>query len=331
MTSGVPMPDPSDKNAIREWMRELRNDATHRREPPSTPSEFLAIQRRRLFGYHITDQDRSDRRRLDVALTGAPTAEHIVPVSTLGPFLTNLQESVAAVAQARTGRPTSFASIPREIRDATTLSAAALFPSSFGISIYGPAPEPTEGTLFPVLLDNPQGILDDAVDTVLDIVDLSEDAGQTSDHLAEQLVPLGQRALKHIGALTSGLTDAGVGLRVAWHTQGGRVRKSNWTPSGVQRVRYLCEHSDFAESETIRVTGWLGTASAFQGKVEIRTDNSELIRASTNEDLTPILHRFFNKRVEADIEVTKVQFAGGRERKIYAVIAMRNVEHNDDR
>ncbi|MFG3101627.1 hypothetical protein ACGFZL_14055 [Streptomyces sp. NPDC048182] len=162
------------------------------------------------------------------------------------------------------------------------------------------------------------------MDTVLDIVDLSEGPSQSNDMLAEQLVPLGQRALKHIGALTSGLSKAGVGLRVAWHTQDGQVRRSDWSPSGVQRVRYLCEVSEFTESETVTVTGWLGAASSFSGKIEIRSDSGELIRASTDEQLTPILHEFFNKRVQAEVEVTKVKFAGGRERNIYAVTRLHN-------
>ncbi|MEU1872815.1 hypothetical protein RKD32_003032 [Streptomyces sp. SAI-195] len=325
MTSDAPMPDPSDKRALRDWMRRARSATLHQGHgTPSTPAEFSARQRRRLFQALNVEQEEIERPRLDVALTGATTAEHTVPVSTLGPFLTNLQESVAAVAQALTGKPTSFASIPRDIRDATTLRAATVFPSSFGLTIYGPEPESAENILFPDLYRENRTVLDDAVDTVLDIVDLSEGPSQTNDMLAEQLVPLGQRALKHIGALTSGLSEASVGLRVAWHTQGGQVRRSDWSPSGVQRVRYLCEVSEFTESETVTITGWLGAASSFNGKIEIRSDGGELIRASTDEELTPLLHEFFNKRVEAEVEVTKVQFAGGRERKIYAVTSLRN-------
>jgi hypothetical protein len=87
----------------------------------------------------------------------------------------------------------------------------------------------------------------------------------------------------------------------------------------------MCEASEFAASETVTVTGWLGAASSFNGRVEIRSDSGEFIRASTDEELTPALHEFFNKRVEAEIEVTSVQFAGGRERKIYAVTSLRNL------
>ncbi|MFG2959636.1 hypothetical protein ACGF5O_38675 [Streptomyces sp. NPDC048291] len=324
-TPNAPMPDPSDKEALRQWMRHIRNSRVHgSREEPSTPAEFAAIQRGRLLKSVDVTTERG-RRRLEVALTGAATAEHIVPVSTLGAFLTNLQESVSAVAQALTGRPTSSASIPRDIREATALSAAATFPSSFGVAMYGPTTETGQENLFGDLIGDLRTTLDEAVDKVLDIADLSEGAGSTDELLAEQLAPLGQRSLKHLGLLTAGLYDAGVGVRVDWYGQSSRARRSNWTPSGVQRVRILCEQSDFTNVETMTVTGWLGTASSFQGKVEIRTDGGELIKASTDDEMTAHLDRYFNKRVTAEVEVTTVLFAGGRERKIYSILNLQTV------
>ena len=151
-------------------------------------------------------------------------------------------------------------------------------------------------------------------------------SGEFADRTAEQLAPLGQRAMKHIGALTTDLTDAGMGVQVTWRAHGGAVRRSNWTPSGALRVRYLCEESEFTDAERVTVSGWLGTASSFRGKVEIRTDSGEIIRASTDEELTGQLDVYFNRRVSAEVEVTKVVFAGGRERKLYSVLNIRKVD-----
>ncbi|MFJ7769114.1 hypothetical protein ACIQ1J_12065 [Streptomyces sp. NPDC097107] len=181
-------------------------------------------------------------------------------------------------------------------------------------------------TLFGDATEELPTLLDDAVEKVLNIVDLSEESSSSDELLAEQLAPLGQRSTGHIRRLTVGLTEAGVGVRVSWHTHDGTVRQSEWSPAGVRRVRFLCEHSDFTEEETITVVGWLGTASSFHGKVEIRKDGGEIIRASTDDELTAQLDRYFNKRVEADIEVTKVQFAGGRVRKNYSVIDLRTTQ-----
>ena len=166
------------------------------------------------------------------------------------------------------------------------------------------------------------------MDKVLDIVDLSEGTASSNDLLTEQLAPLGQRAMKHIGALTTDLTDADMGVRVTWHAQGGVVRRSNWTPAGAQRVRYLCEESEFTDAERITVTGWLGAASSFRGTVTIRTDSGDIIRASTDDELTGQLDVYFNKRVAADVEVTRVMFAGGRERRLYSVLNIRKLQGN---
>lgn len=324
MTAPVPFPDPSDREALRRWKRENRR-ASAGGATPATPEAFASVQRGRLFRSAETEGHPQQRRRLDVALTGAPTVEHTVRVSTLGPFLTNLQESVSAVAQALTGRATSFSSIPRTIRDATALSAVATFPSSFGVAMYGPPIEDEQSTLFPEPLGATSTVLDEAVETVLDVMDVSESLGQSDDPLAERLVPLGQRAMKHLGALTAGLTDADLGLSVTWHTRSGRTRHSQWSTAGVMRVREVCEHSEFARPETVTITGWLGSASAFRGTVEILTDSRETIRASTDENLASGLHEYFNKRVEARVEVTRVRSSSGREREIYTVLDLRNV------
>ena len=324
MTPSAPVPDPSDQDALRRWMKQTRDTLPHDlRDSPATPEEFAAVQRSRLLNSAEARPALVERRRIDVALTGAATNDHIVGLSTLGSFLTNFQESVAAVAQALSGRPTSSAAIPRDIRDATALSAAATFPSSFGVTIYGP-PDTGEQDLFGSEIGALRTILDETVEKILTIVDISEGGGSSDELLAEQLVPLGQRSIKHIGALTAGLSNSGVGMRISWHSQEGRVRRSSWSESGVQRVRFLCEHSEFAEVETITLTGWLGSASSFRGTVEIRTDSGEIIQASTSEDTTTQLDRYFNRRVTARIEVASVKFAGGRERKVYSVVELHN-------
>ncbi|MEV6342469.1 hypothetical protein [Actinoplanes sp. NPDC051851] len=300
-------------------MKQIRDSHPHEmREYPATPEEFAAVQRRRLLQAAGADVREDDRRRIDVALTGSVTVDHVVGLATLGPFLTNFQESVSAVAQALSGRPTNSAAIPREIRDATVLSAAAIFPSSFGLTIFGPPVEPeTESA------GVSRVILDEAVEKLLAIIDISEGGDLTDELLTEQLVPLGPRSIKHIRALTAGLDGAGVGVRVSWHVPGTRVRRSVWTGPGVQRVRFLCEHSEFDEVETIPVTGLLVSASSLRGRIEIRTDSGDVIQAVTGDELTAQLGRYFDKRVTADVEVTSVTFAGGREHRIHSVQELR--------
>jgi hypothetical protein len=301
-------------------MRENRVLATEGPHAVS-PAEFAAGQRRKLLrrlgaadvaGY-------TPRRQVNIALFGETIIDHMVRLDILGPFLAEFQSSVTSVAQAIEGRPTAASSIPRNIQDATTLRAAAAFPSSFGLTLFGPPEE--EGHIPGLAPDLPM-LLDEAMGTVMDIVDLSESTGKSDELLAERLVGLGPRSLKHLGAMAKTLTEAAAGVKVEWNPGHGNARVSDFTPGGAARVRYLCEESSYGSPELITVLGWLGGASSFRGFVEIRTDSHEIISARTAEELTGELIHYFGKRVQAQVEVTTVRFAGGRERRIFTVTSL---------
>jgi hypothetical protein len=168
-------------------------------------------------------------------------------------------------------------------------------------------------------------VLDDAIDIVLNLAEISESPSVSDDLLASELVPLGQRVVAHLGKLTASLSDAELGLRMTWHGRDGHTRRGQWTPAGAKRVQVFCEGSEFEEPETIQVVGWLVTASSLRGFVEIRTDSGEVIRAKTDELVTAQLGDFYEKRVEATVAATTVRSTGGRERKIFAVTALRNI------
>ncbi|WP_275557525.1 hypothetical protein [Streptomyces sp. 5-6(2022)] len=324
MTAAASFPDPRDPEAVRRWMRENQRSRADR-PAPRTPRELAASQHRRLLDrLGPPDEPRPSRRRLDVALTGDSTHQHTVRLDVLGPFLDGLQSSVTSIAQALGGRPTTHAPIPQAIREATALSAAATFPSSFGVVLYGPEWPTTDDWVGGDEERESLHLLDEAVGTVLNVSDLSKEAEQDDSSLNEELIPLGARALKHMGKLTKVLTDKHVGLRMTWHAQNGRTRLSELSPASASRIQYVCEHSSYSEAEIVTVAGWLGSASAIHANAEIRTDSGELIRAKTDEPVTRRLGEYFGNRVEARVEVTTVHYAGGRERKIYTVLSLRN-------
>ncbi|HEV2638331.1 MAG TPA: hypothetical protein VGX23_24515 [Actinocrinis sp.] len=174
--------------------------------------------------------------------------------------------------------------------------------------------------------EDPGVALDDAVEKVLDIVNFSESVGFSDDLLTEELVPLGQRAMKHLGLLTTGLVEAELGLRLTWRGRNGLTRSGEWSPDGVRRVLYLCQQSQFGEPEAITLVGWLVSANVMRGTADIRTDSGEVVRAKTDEEVTPRLREYFDNRVEADAEVTTVSSVGGHVRKNYAILALRNID-----
>ncbi|MFE9253298.1 hypothetical protein [Streptomyces sp. NPDC007088] len=309
---------------MRAWLRARRGERSEDRPVPASAAEFAAAQRAKLLRGFGVEVDDVPVQRLDVALTGTATETHTVRIGVLGPFLENLQESVQAVAQALTGRPTSFASVPRWIKEETALSAAAVFPSSFGLTLYGPGEReaaPEQQTLFP----RAEVTLDDALGVLLDLAELSESPRALDDDLAEELVGLGRRALKHLGSLTGALSDEGLGLRLSWRPREGQTRLTEWSPGAMQRVRLICEQSEFAEAEQMTVTGRLAAADMLRGSVEIVTEAAERVRAGVDEEWSQRLPEFLGRRVEAQTEVTRV-LSAGRERRVYTVLSLREAE-----
>lgn len=323
--TGTPFPRGGDREAVRAWMRENSTRSETGRPVASTVSELAALQRERLLRDVGAEGSGLERERLDVALTGAATEHHQVRISVLGGFLVNLQKSVQAVAQSRSGRPTAAASVPRWIEERTELQASALFPSSFGLTLHGP--DETSGTEGqPALFSAPgrQGptVLGDAMTAVLDLVDLSASTATADDQLAESLVDLGQRAVKHIGALAAGLAEAEAGLKVAWRPGTGEARRAEWLPDGVRRVRLVCEQNEFGEPSTVAFEGWLAAADMRRRRVEIITTAGDTIRAGFTEELAPSLPQLLDRRVRAEAEMTRVRSAGGRERRVHTVLRL---------
>lgn len=320
--AATPFPDRRDREAVRQW---LRDNASGERTSGEVGADDLAVSQQQKLLRLVNEEPRAHRLRqqLDVALTGPATEQHTVAASVLGKFLVDLQESVSSVAQALTGQATSRAPIPGALRLQTALEASAVFPSSFGVTLLGPVEEPAQGNLFPEFGAVSESLIEGSISTVLDLVDLSESGGVVEELLTDRLFPLGPRTTKHLQALTSGLADSGLGVRATWRSSRGVFRRSQWSAGGVRRVLDLCNHSDFSEVETMHVVGWLGGASQFRNSVEIRTDGNELLRASISADMAGRLRDYFDERVEADLEVARVRYTGGRERTLYSVIGLR--------
>ncbi|CAM5543124.1 hypothetical protein GCM10010329_27610 [Streptomyces spiroverticillatus] len=342
-------PDPRDPEAVRRWMRANRREPTDR-PIPRTPSELAESQHRRMLERlgpplqslegdgQLLGTRRPIRRRMDIALTGSSTDQHTVRLDVLAPLLSHFQSSVTAIAQALDGRPTTHAPIPGAIREATALSAAATFPSSFGVVLYGPQNDGTDGgmngggthisSMDSDSTDGSEPLLDRAVGAVLNLSDAPQSSvseEELDQDLNEQLLPLGARALKHLGSLTQLLDEKNVGLRMTWHTESGRARLSELSPLHAERIRFVCEHSTYRQAEIVTIIGWLGGVSALHANAEIRTDSGQVIRAKTDRSVVRRLGDHFTHRVEARVEVTTVHYAGGRERKIYTILDLRNI------
>ncbi|MFE4520111.1 hypothetical protein ACFRMQ_38805 [Kitasatospora sp. NPDC056783] len=280
-----------------------------------------------------------DRRRLDLALDGGQVEGHEAPITLLGSFFTSLQNTVTSVAQALTGAPTAAAPIPGHIQGATLLRSAPAFPSSYGVHLYGPAQSPpvhTQDDLFGSAVDSPSSsLLDEAVAAIFEIAETAQsspgDEDLSDDRLADRVVPLGQRAVKHLGTLSGLLAEAGVDLRLSWEPGTDRARTCTLDRHGAARLKLLSDRVDFGETTAEIIEGLLVEASMRRGSVEIQTRTGRLIAARTAEEVTMRLgDDLLGKPVEATATVTTVRYTAGRERQVYTVTDLRPAESRSD-
>ncbi|CAM3245187.1 hypothetical protein NODU109028_06280 [Nocardioides dubius] len=277
----------------------------------------------------LTDAvDLALRPQLKVVIDGAPVKGHEIRVDALSRLLYSLQESISSVAQALTGKATERASLPGLIRDTTSLRLAAVFPGSFGATLRGPVDKKVEemieagqDPLFPQ--EEVVTLLDQAVDAVLDVIDLAAAEGTDDGPIIEAVLPLGGRAFKHLKDLSDAIVDRDMTASLDWNHLGHETRHATVNKESARRLNDVLTMNRVTETTEI-IRGHLGTASEFHGgRLEIQRDNGDVISAKVADDLVPRLRDFYSHRVEADAIVTTARStATGNERKSYIVTGL---------
>lgn len=272
------------------------------------------------------------RPELKVVIDGAPVKGHEIRVDALSRLLYSLQESISSVAQALTGKATERASLPGMIRDSTSLRLAAVFPGSFGATLRGPVDakieamiEAGQDPLFPQ--DEIETLLDQAVDVVLDVIDLAGAEGADDGPIIDAVLPLGGRAFKHLKDLSDAIVDREMTANLDWKHLGRETRHSTVDKQSARRLNDVLTMNRVTETTEV-IRGHLGTASEFHGgRLEIQRDNGDVISAKVADDLVPRLGEFYSQRVEADAIVTIARStATGNERKSYVVTGLATIE-----
>ena len=331
-----PFPHGGDRAAILRWMRERRGP-TNPRSAPLTHEGLVRDQRDRLLalaGLAPEPESAQSSFTLDVALDGPGIVRHTAPIGLLGGFLTSLQNTVTAVAQALDGTPTVAGQVPGHISTATLLRSAPAFPSSHGLHLYGPdttEPEWEQATLGlgedrpPRHVDGAR-LLPDAVKTLMDITDLAQNAGEATpaNRLMDHLVPLGQRALGHLATLSGTLSAHNTDLRMVCRPGTGEARASTLSGAAATGLKRLSEDVRYAEPRPALIEGDLVEASLRRGVVVIQLGSGGTITARMDPHVTEQLREHpLGTRLSANASVTVARYAGGRERELWRVTALR--------
>jgi hypothetical protein len=317
------LPDPSDKAALRAWLRANRDKAPGH-DPVESPDELTAAQRRRLLkavGLTIGGADtRPVRRSLRLTLEGTPVREHRVESSTLGQWLVSFQESIFTIAHALDeSRPThDFGPIPQAVRKATRLYAAATFPSSYGM-VLEEAPVGEDELPLPEVVST-ESLLDRAMGKVLDITDRAEAAGPGAvDAVIETALPLGGRVFTRLAELTNVLAESGADIGLTWNSPYNGVRSSRLGARGARQCRDALRAVQ-PEEHHEQLTGTLVGGSKLRGTVEIETAEQGVITARVDREVTGLLRAYANRRVIAEVVVSTARSPHGREHHSYLVL-----------
>jgi hypothetical protein len=265
--------------------------------------------------------DLARRPSLDVLLQGLPVIRHEVRIDALARLLHSLQESVSSVAQAKIGRATGRASIPLELRESTSLRLASVYPGSFGAVLRGPLPpEAQEDPLFD-FEDSVPSLLDQSVETVLQIVDLALTDSPDDDPIIEAVLPLGSRTFKHLKELADVIVSEHLEATVRFVAPSTEPHEASLNERGAARLRDVLGRNR-AREETTTMQGHLGTASDIRNRVELQTE-AGVVPAKVVDALVPELREYFGRNVDATFQVTTVvATATGVERRSYLLTGL---------
>jgi hypothetical protein len=265
--------------------------------------------------------DLARRPSLDVVLEGLPVIGHEVRIDALARLLHSLQGSISSVAQATVGKATSRAPIQVSLRESTSLRLASVYPGSFGAVLRGPLqPEAQDDPLFD-FEDSVPSLLDESVETVLQIVDLALADSPDDGPIIDAVLPLGSRTFKHLKDLADVIMSERLEAKIRFVAPSSVPHETSLNPRGAARLRDVLGRNRASE-ETETMQGHLGSASEIRNRIELQTA-TDLIPAKVVEDLVPELREYFGRDVDATFQVTTVvSLPTGVERRSYLLTGL---------
>ncbi|MDD7922735.1 hypothetical protein [Actinomycetospora chibensis] len=246
------------------------------------------------------------RSEVELHLSGQPVLDHEIRIDKLAQFLGRFQESVAAIAQALAGKATSRAPIPANLRDASSLRLAGVFPGSFGATLRGPEENVDDGVLFELPNEDVESLLDLSLKRILSIVDAVHlTDGSDEETIVELVAPLGSRALRHVTWLAKLMADDELDAEWIWTAPGSSSKYSALSSGGARRLYRVLSNNEATEEAQV-VRGLLGGASEIRNRIELQLATGEIINARVADDVVAALRDYFGSEVNATFNVRTV-------------------------
>jgi len=247
---------------------------------------------------------------VEVALDGRRFGKEGASIDHLGIFFRRLQKLYSSIAQAIQSGPTLAGPIAGDIRAATELQLAGVFPSSFGMLMVIPSQPDLTG----------RSLASDSLAALFKVF-MSENDEKALMGISGELGP---RAFSHLRHLARELSRGDATLRLSWATNSGHRLNSVINPADAIAIVQNLEKIVQTRSEELSLSGVLAGASLFRGRFELLSDNIGLIEGTTVTGLAESLKAAFGTRCEATVNQTVILDRGTGEQRTYYVLTSIN-------
>lgn len=263
--------------------------------------------------------DLAERPALDIRLEGTAIVGNEVPVDNSAALLGSLQEAVSSVAQALQGKATSAASLPLALREATQLRLAGLRPGSVVLRLRAPR-EQVEQDVLPGT-DGTKPLMTDAVERVVEILQLALADEVDDDPMIDAVLPLGSRSFKHLRDLSGTVAEAGFSATLNWRSPRTGDLQVRVDRRSAARLRDALDRTRVGQEKMV-VAGRLGGISSIRNAFELSLQD-RVVTGRVREDVVHELGSFYEQDVLATLEVSTVRsVATGQERQKYLLVGL---------
>jgi hypothetical protein len=241
--------------------------------------------------------------QITFALGGSNFADNSASLGNLGVFLIRLQKLYSSIAQAiRTG-PTLRGPIAVDIRAATELRLADVYPSSFGMQMFVPSGFDLMGN----------SISSEALEAMFQLL-VSTNNEQKLMRLSGEY---GRRTLGHLRHVATTLREVSATLNINWTDYTGT--QHNWV-SGPDTTALIIEYLDNiteTRSEQRQITGRLVGASLLRNRFELLLPDRSLIEGKFVSGLAAAITDAFGAMCAVTVDETEVRDKVSGETKTY--------------
>jgi hypothetical protein len=277
--------------------------------------DSLVRRRADLLGLMLA-QGLDATERLDLVLQASASSAAGADVGFVARLLSELQESISAIAQALTRGATRRGVVPIEIQELVRLRLATALPGSLALRMVPSIPSSAarqleltgEGGEAPSLLEL-------ATTRLIETVSSASDANH---ELLGLVAELGPRASLHLRELARIIATGATDVSFGWASELGTAHAALTRDTAIRLHTFL---EGVEESITeVTVAGRLVGGSLVRRRFEIELPDETILSGSAGDEALAAVERYFGQACVATLQVRHTDVRGGETREAYTLL-----------